>query len=461
MELFGNDGFQVNLIQTGSEIENGTIELNTNDQNFKINKTIPIYNKDWYNVYLKRINDNIELGLKRQKNGILYNNISSSSTIISQNNFNSSSVTGNSIEFANTYSGSIQELRIWTTGLSGSELEHHAFDFNSIATENPYRIDNHLIGQYKLNDNHDLSDKTYVNDYNRNEKYDLQAINFDNNSFKNITIQSNKTLLENNGLLSATDSNISIGKTSGSSISYKDSNKIDVMFSPAKYINKDILSEFAMFNFNNAFGNPLDKYKSNYQTLDDWRHYYYEKFNDTYNYYAYIKFIRNFDKTVFKIIKSVLPERVKLNSGILIKPTILERNKFEWNKPKGIRYNYKSNIDTKDYYKNESILEKEKISQKNIADEIKFISEQKNLETDVGRKIDSINANQYDLQAQYFYEGGPYEGEMEIKYIDKTDNQLAQLDIATYKGSKNTSKTDLQQAPVIVSQSAGTRIYVE
>jgi hypothetical protein len=95
----------------------------------------------------------------------------------------------------------------------------------------------------------------------------MDAYNFIDNTFINTTINDNILYLTNFNPQLYSDNKINIGYIHSSS-QVQNSNRVDLMFSPADYINHDILNEFSMIDFNDAIGNPLDMYKENYSTLD-------------------------------------------------------------------------------------------------------------------------------------------------------------------------------------------------
>jgi hypothetical protein len=65
-----------------------------------------------------------------------------------------------------------------------------------------------------------------------------------------------------------------------------------------------------------------------YPELDILRNYYFEKYNSNYNIWDYIRIIKYFDNSLFKMVQDWVPARTSLASGIVIKQTTLERNKY-------------------------------------------------------------------------------------------------------------------------------------
>jgi len=124
-----------------------------------------------------------------------------------------------------------------------------------------------------------------------------------------------------------------------------DSNRLGIFFSPTKELNIDIAKSLGGFNLDNYIGNPADRYKSNYKSLDELRKYYFKRF-DNRDIYEYINLIKLYEKSMFEDIKKMLPARVKATTGLLIEPHFLERSKIQQNKPTGSNDYNESELDT-------------------------------------------------------------------------------------------------------------------
>jgi len=96
-------------------------------------------------------------------------------------------------------------------------------------------------------------------------------------------------------------------------------------------------------NLDNYIGDPADRTKSNYKSLDTLRNYYFQRF-DGRDIYAYINLIKLYEKSMFEDIKKMLPARVKATTGLLIEPHILERSKIAHKKPTGDDYQKETEI---------------------------------------------------------------------------------------------------------------------
>jgi hypothetical protein len=127
-----------------------------------------------------------------------------------------------------------------------------------------------------------------------------------------------------------------------------DSNRVGLFFSPNKELNFDIIKSFGGINVDNYIGNPSDTYKSNYFELDKLRQYYFQRYSNTSrDIYEYINLIKLYEKSLFEDIKQMLPARVRATTGLLIEPHILERSKYQHIKPTGSAENYEDTIDLK------------------------------------------------------------------------------------------------------------------
>ena len=105
---------------------------------------------------------------------------------------------------------------------------------------------------------------------------------------------------------------------------------VEVAFSPQNVINNDIAEELGYFNIGDYIGDPrlVSSSAESYLALDALRDYYFSKYTGNYNIWDYIRLIKYFDNSLFKMIADWVPARTDLASGIVIKQTILERNKY-------------------------------------------------------------------------------------------------------------------------------------
>jgi hypothetical protein len=107
-------------------------------------------------------------------------------------------------------------------------------------------------------------------------------------------------------------------------------NLLEVAFSPQDEINDDISSQIGYFNIGEFIGDPRLRSSSatSYPALDTLRNAYFEKYTKNYDLNDYIRLIKFFDNSLFKMIKDFVPARTSLASGVVIKQHLLERNKY-------------------------------------------------------------------------------------------------------------------------------------
>jgi hypothetical protein len=122
-----------------------------------------------------------------------------------------------------------------------------------------------------------------------------------------------------------------ISQQTNASQSYTaNTNLLEVSFSPQDEINDDITSQIGYFNIGDYIGDPRERFTPSqfYPDLNKLRDEYFQKYIKNYNLIDFIRLIKFFDNSLFKMIKDFVPVRTSLASGIVIKQHILERNKY-------------------------------------------------------------------------------------------------------------------------------------
>jgi len=109
----------------------------------------------------------------------------------------------------------------------------------------------------------------------------------------------------------------------------RDVNYIEIAFSPQNEINDDINSSMGYFNIGEYIGDPrqVSESTNSYPDLDRLRNSYFDKYYKNYNWKDYIRLIKYFDNSLFKMIKDFTPAKSGLSTGVVIKQHLLERNK--------------------------------------------------------------------------------------------------------------------------------------
>lgn len=124
---------------------------------------------------------------------------------------------------------------------------------------------------------------------------------------------------------------ISIQQSPPLSGSYtKDTNYTEVVFSPQNEIDKDIISQLGPFNIGDYIGDPRQvssslTYYPNFNILRD---NYFSKYTHNYNINDFIRLIKFYDNSLFKMIQDFTPAKTGIVTGIVIKQNLLERNKY-------------------------------------------------------------------------------------------------------------------------------------
>jgi hypothetical protein len=129
-----------------------------------------------------------------------------------------------------------------------------------------------------------------------------------------------------------------------------DLHTIEVGFSPIdnvdNYIKANITSSF---NIDQYIGDPRNLYLDNYSGLEQVATTLLSGSLGTTHHYDlqdYVKLIKFFDNTVFKMVKDFIPARAVADTGIIIKPNLLNRAKAKSVELTGTRPEYTASIET-------------------------------------------------------------------------------------------------------------------
>ena len=329
---------------------------------------LPFFNEDWWSVLVTTTNDTSSLYTKNKiYSGYDGNKIGfqASSSVAgveywinyaNGSNFHLSYPTNKTIvgKIYTPFSGSFQELRFYNTQISQSVFDDYVM--------NPYSIEsnqlsgsqssyNSLIFRAPLGSVLDISGSTRnsihpqtpvttlgTNDYTLGGSYSFlpntEVMYLDQfpAGIKNIVsnkIKIENTILPGGNVLSA---NRSLQQNYIVSESYtRDTNYAEISFSPQNEINDDITSQLGYFNIGDYIGDPRQLVNTNatfYPDFNKVRDDYFLKYSSSYNVLDYVRIIKYFDNSLFKLIKDFTPARVDLASGVVIKQHILERNRY-------------------------------------------------------------------------------------------------------------------------------------
>ena len=176
--------------------------------------------------------------------------------------------------------------------------------------------------------------------------YDQPAVGIKNRISEKIRTQP-KVLPEVGNTLSSYRS-IQQNYPQSSSNYTKDINYIEVAFSPQNEINDNINNSFGYFNIGEYIGDPRQFNSSSYSypDLDKLRDNYFDKYYKNYNWKDYIRLIKYFDNSLFKMVQDFVPASSGLASGVVIKQHLLERNKQRPAQVETSQHDYSASIES-------------------------------------------------------------------------------------------------------------------
>ena len=130
----------------------------------------------------------------------------------------------------------------------------------------------------------------------------------------------------------------------------EDLHSIEVGFSPTYNINEYIISQSGQyypyeFNIDDYIGDPRDNNPGEYKFLRDQANRILQGV-DTYDLKDFVRLIKFYDNVLFRMVKDFAPARAVVDTGIIIKPHLLERNKIKPIISSGTRPEYTGSLKT-------------------------------------------------------------------------------------------------------------------
>jgi hypothetical protein len=252
--------------------------------------------------------------------------------------------------------GNIQELRYWTTPLSENVFDYHTLNPESIRGNYSSSAYDELSARFPLgNDlyiyNHTLTGSVYSVQPNYKERSVIAGatdksasfvgfpneVNYTSNDEEYVTDSPNmvysnpvnqKVRIVDNLITGSVLSPFIRLEDETQIYTTKDVHYIDASFSPSNELNKDIIGQYGnSIDIDQYIGDPRDDYNKEYPNLVSFNKEYYEKYFRDYNLADYVRLIKFFDNSLFKMIKDYVPARSSIQTGLTIKSTILERPK--------------------------------------------------------------------------------------------------------------------------------------
>ena len=265
-----------------------------------------------------------------------------------------------------TLSGSLAEIRGWTTALSASKFRLHTLNKFSTVGNNVSSYEDDLVYHFKLNENYSsasVSSSTQTltivdsapkcsalltTDYSFQKTgsfftgsivygFDIIDVvrfemgdNIDKQNDRHIFINPNTSLNADlspyqNGFINPPSEQPHI----------LNSPNLTLATSPQDFVNKHILNNLSGFNFEKYYGNPLYYHSQSYSEFDDLRRDFFKCNPIDVNVNDFIRAHENMvDYSIVEGVKSLVPARSTFsgensNFGVDIKPTILEKQKYE------------------------------------------------------------------------------------------------------------------------------------
>ena len=139
-----------------------------------------------------------------------------------------------------------------------------------------------------------------------------------------------------------------------------DLHPIEVGFSPTDnvdnyFISKSLTSGLENFNIDDYLGDPRNLFLENYYSLNPSGDIsgsleivtaQLMSGSDAYNVQDYVRLIKFFDNTIFKMVKDFIPARSVADTGVIIKPHLLQRSKAKGVQTQVTQPEYSASIDT-------------------------------------------------------------------------------------------------------------------
>ena len=356
------------------------IPAHNDDSTFSASAYLPFFNNDWWSVQINtNLNTNSSsLYVANEIDGKLGFNASSSITGFDSSFYDQASIgylnkdTNITTDLSKVYqpfSGSFQELRYWTQEINQNTfydftLNPYSAEGNGVNTTPDqlyFRADlgtqldtgsrtsihpritgslSQITSSFDVGSNFYLSNENFISNVeyiyqdqtpsgikNRvTDKIALIANNIAENPYGFESGSSIATTSSQNSLSPFR----SIEQESFINSSYTpDVNYLEVAISPQNQINDDINAQLGYFNIGDYIGDPRHMSSDNrsYPALDTLRDAYFEKYIQSYDVVDFIRLIKFFDNSLFKMIKDFTPARTSLASGVVVKQHLLERNR--------------------------------------------------------------------------------------------------------------------------------------
>lgn len=265
--------------------------------------------------------------------------------------------------------GNIDKIKVFIDPLTASDFDEHSYNIDSVSIPDKSKVYKNLLYYWSFDTPIDLWSHTTSDDFvcvpNQNIYYEsdtFKAYNFTGKTitlgypsckpsvvsnfpyqFEKLTI---KQAINSDGFGPNYKNNIKINKIDEYAISNlvpydystktndvigSDSNVVGYYISPSTYLENKIESFIGANGIVDIIGDPKYLTAQNYPELEsrlaafastNTKYIYPQEYYSTYKFYI--------DFSIFDYISKVIPNRASLKRGLLIEPSILERNKFNY-----------------------------------------------------------------------------------------------------------------------------------
>jgi hypothetical protein len=354
---FASGSYSGSIIDPYYQYATLTFYPKTLDPTFTASIYLPFYNQDWWSVMINAVPNGSNIDYTLYASNKIYEG-GDNDTLLGF--FVSSSISypldswrdADQAFYGTTFSGSLQEIRYYANPISESIFKDYVMNpssiegntINSSPNELAFRaslggelytgsisIHPKVTGSWETTSSFSDTDNDFIvnSTFEPNEEYffyDQPVAGIKNAVSDKIRLE-NDTLPAGNTLSSiralSQQPNISQSYTANT-------NLLEVAFSPQDEINEDIMDQIGYFNIGEYIGDPRLRSSSaeSYPALDNLRNAYFEKYTKNYDLNDFIRLIKFFDNSLFKMIKDFVPARTSLASGVVIKQHLLERNKY-------------------------------------------------------------------------------------------------------------------------------------
>jgi hypothetical protein len=350
--------------------------------------TIPVYytgsnsdsdnDNDWFNVLVQRTNPNLRLnqtGSSQTYTFYVKNNVwgeightTSASLTTATAASNSLWYSQGSITFGGgsyPFSGSLQDIRLWSNYLSESTFDSHVLNPESIEGNFYTSSFADLTARFALGSNlyiynHSLTASVAsVAPDQSIQQWTASFANFSNTVNYESFTETYYADVANSGYANPVTDKVRIisGSEYGTQLLpnksieiqpiiplTKDIHILDASLSPQDEIDRAIIAQFgSTYDLDTFIGNPAT---GSYGGIRPLQADFFKKFVNKYNYKDYVRLISFFHNSLFRTLKDFTPGRTNLSTGIVIKPHLLERPVVLRPEPQFTYIDYSQSIDT-------------------------------------------------------------------------------------------------------------------